>query len=130
MILDCIRLTTPPPPPPAAFADAAAAAAAATATSGTTLPHGFGDLDRPAVVDPAVTAASAVRAQGSGAGGSATAAVMQDPKTDLTFSPLEAVLEHLRGKRATSPAEITEAIVDGLSDVRKDVQAVASGLIE
>lgn len=109
--------------------DAPASAPAATYGT-TTLPHGFGDLDRPVVVDPAVIAASTVRAQASGAGGSATAAVMQDPKMDLTFSPLEAVLEHLRGKRATSPVEITEAIVDGLSDVRKDVQAVASGLIK
>ncbi|CAN0116964.1 unnamed protein product, partial [Ectocarpus sp. 12 AP-2014] len=57
-------------------------------------------------------------------------AAMQDPKADLVFSPLEAVSEHLRGRRVTSPCEITDAIVDGLSDVRKDVQGVALGLIE
>lgn len=103
------------------------------------LPHGFADLDQ-AVVKPSPPAAAAAGTAGSsgraptgGVGGAAAAAAaagMQDPKMDVTFSPLEAVMEHLRGKRVTSPVEITEAIVDGLSDVRKDVQAVASGLIE
>lgn len=55
---------------------------------------------------------------------------VQDPKADREFSPLEAVEEHMRGRRVTSPCEITDAIVDGLSDVRKDVQGVALGLIE
>lgn len=119
IVLDCIRLTTPPPP-----------------ISGA-LPYGFSDLD----VGPtdagvgggvgglgfATTQAGKVGVPGIGA---VDMAAMQDPKVDLKFSPLEAVVEHLRGRRVTSPSEITDAIVDGLSDVRKDVQAVALGLIE
>lgn len=114
IVLDCIRLTTPPPPP----------------LSGS-LPYGFSDLDLGPV--------DAAGGMGGGMGlakvavpgiGAVDMAAMQDPKVDLNFSPLEAVVEHLRGRRVTSPSEITDAIVDGLSDVRKDVQGVALGLIE
>lgn len=110
IILDCIRLTTPPPP-----------------ASGE-LPHGFSDLDVwPAEASAGVVPVAAAVAPGVGA---ADLAAMQDPKVDVGFSPLQAVVEHLRGRRATSPCEITDAIVDGLSDVRKDVQGVALELIE
>ena len=119
IVLDCIRLTTPPPPP----------------LSGK-LPYGFSDLD----LGPVDAAGGGVLGGGMGLAAAAKVAVpgigavdmaaMQDPKVDLNFSPLEAVVEHLRGRRVTSPSEITDAIVDGLSDVRKDVQGVALGLIE
>lgn len=113
VILDCIRLTTPPPK--------------AGEPSGR-LPHGFSDLN----VGPSPEAAASAAATPAGAPGvgAADMAAMQDPKADLEFSPLEAVAEHLRGRRVASPSEITDAIVDGLSDVRKDVQGVALGLIE
>lgn len=100
VILDCIRLTTPPPPPAPGR-----------------LPHGFADLD-------------ADKLGGGSTGAAADEPASKDPKGDFGFSPLEAVVEHLRGRRVTSPCEITDAIVDGLSDVRKDVQGVALGLIE
>lgn len=146
MILDCIRLTSPVPLSVTAAEAAAAAASAVGATPATASPvppiasrppHGFSDLDNPpADVPGGVAGRGSPRGIGSaggtsgGAGGAAVAAMMQDPRTDVIFSPLEAVAEHLRGRRATSPREITDAIVDGLSDVRKDVQAVATGLIE
>ena len=132
LILDCIRLTTPPPPTvkPGEPSDR--------------LPYGFSDLN---VGPSSENAAGAGGAGGAAAGaagaaaaaatpavtpgvGAADLAAMQDPKADAEFSPLEAVAEHLRGRRVISPSEITDAIVDGLSDVRKDVQAVALGLIE
>lgn len=123
IVLDCIRLTTPPPP----------------AMSGS-LPYGFSDLDLGPVdaaggggmgagIGLAAAAAAAAKVAVPGIG-AVDMAAMQDPKVDLKFSPLEAVVEHLRGRRVTSPSEITDAIVDGLSDVRKDVQGIALGLIE
>ena len=111
LILDSIRLTTPPPP----------------ASGG--LPHGFSDLNRaPSEAEGSTGTGSSVS---PGIGGVAEkAAALQDTKADVGFSPLEAVSEHLRGRRVTAPREITDAIVDGLSDVRKDVQGVALSLIE
>lgn len=119
IILDCIRLTTPPPPASGGF------------------PHGFSDLDRgpssraaaPGSANGVANGTGIAVGTGGAAAAAAAAASMQDPKADVDFSPLEAVVEHLRGRRATSPGEITDAIVDGLSDVRKDVQSVASELI-
>lgn len=116
IVLDCIRLTTPP---------------ASTVSGG--FPYGFSDLDLgPSGVAGAAGAGMTGAAVASGAVGAGAVgmAAMQDPKVDLEFSPLEAVVEHLRGRRVTSPCEITDAIVDGLSDVREDVQSVALGLIE
>lgn len=113
VILDCIRLTTPPQK--------------AGEPSGR-LPYGFSDLNVGPTSETAASAASTPA--GTPGVGAADMAAMQDPKADLEFSPLEAVAEHLCGRRVASPSEITDAIVDGLSDVRKDVQGVALGLIE
>ena len=113
LILDSIRLTTPPPP----------------ASGG--LPHGFSDLNRAPSKAEGSTGAGTGSSVSPGIGGAAEkAAALQDTKADVGFSPLEAVSEHLRGRRVIAPREITDAIVDGLSDVRKDVQGVALSLIE
>ncbi|CAM9587146.1 unnamed protein product, partial [Hapterophycus canaliculatus] len=134
VILDCIRLTTPPPPGSTAPTTTTTPSGGEGDSGGSRLPHGFSNLDAgpsSSETAAAATAAAAVAAAAAVPGvGAADMAAMQDPKADLEFSPLEAVLEHLRGRRVTSPCEITDAIVDGLSDVRKDVQSVALGLIE
>lgn len=128
LILDCIRLTTPPPP------------TVKPGDPSDRLPYGFSDLERTINVGSSSGTAASAGAGGAAAAaatpavtpgvGAADLAAMQDPKADAEFSPLEAVAEHLRGRRVISPSEITDAIVDGLSDVRKDVQGVALGLIE
>lgn len=114
LILDCIRLTTPPPP------------------SSGGLPKGFSDLNIAPVFPSGGGGTGAVISPG-GLGATAAdkaAGAMRDSRVDAEFSPLEVLSEHMRGRKIITPREITNAIVDGLSDVRKDVQGVALDLVE
>lgn len=112
IILDCIRLTTPSPP----------------ASGG--LPKGFSDLNI-APVFPSGGVGTALSPGGLGATAADKAAgAIRDSRVDAEFSPLEVLSEHMRGRKIITPREITNAIVDGLSDVRKDVQGVALDLVE